>query len=63
MQSGIAIADNVREVFQEMRMKRKHRYVIYKPSADKSSVEVEMCGDRSDDWEKFKANVPKNNSR
>ena len=51
MQSGIAIADNVREVFQELRMKRKHRYVIYKPSDDKSAVEVERCGERDETFE------------
>ena len=63
MQSGIAIADNVREVFQELRMKRKHRYIIYKPSEDNYCVEVEKLGERSEDFESFKAAVPKNNSR
>ena len=63
MQSGIQIADNVREVFQELRMKRKHRYIIYKPSSDKSAVEVERCGERNEDFASFKNNVPKNNSR
>ena len=63
MQSGINIADNVREVFQELRMKRKHRYIIYKPSSDKSSVEVERCGERNEDFASFKEHVPKNDSR
>ena len=63
MQSGIAIEDNVREVFQEMRMKRKHRYVIYKASDDKATVQVDKCGERSEDWESFKNSMPKNNSR
>mgnify|MGYP000872084240 CR=1 FL=1 len=63
MQSGIAIADNVRDEFQQLRMKRKYRYVIYKASEDKSSVEVEKCGEREETWEQFQEAMPKNNSR
>jgi len=63
MQSGIGIPENVREEFQAMRMKRKHRYIIFKASADKSSVEVEKLGAREADWEEFKESMPKNNSR
>lgn len=63
MQTGITIPDNIREVFNELRMKRKHRYVIYKPSDDQASVEVERCGERDEDFEKFKSHVPKNRSR
>jgi cofilin len=63
MQSGIVIEDNVREEFQAMRMKRKHRYIIYKVSADKSTVEIESMGERSATWEDFKAAVPVNHSR
>jgi len=53
MQSGIAIGDNVREEFQAMRMKRKHRYIIFKVSADKSTVEIEKLGARDADWDEF----------
>jgi cofilin len=63
MQSGINVPENVREEFQALRMKRKHRYIIYKASADKSSVEVEKLGERSADWNEFKESMPKNNSR
>lgn len=63
MQSGIAIPDEVRERFQEMRMKRKHRYVIYKPNDAKDAVEVEKVGERASTWEDFQEAMPKNNSR
>jgi cofilin len=63
MQSGLNIPDEVREEFQALRMKRKYRYIIYKTSADKSSVEVEKLGDRDDTWEQFMEACPKNNSR
>ena len=63
MQSGINISDEVRDRFQELRMKRTYRYIIYKASADKASVEVEKCGDRAETFEQFKESMPKNNSR
>jgi hypothetical protein len=63
MQSGITIPDAVREEFQALRMKRKHRYVIYKASEAKDAVEVEKCGERTETWEQFKESMPKNNSR
>jgi hypothetical protein len=46
-----------------MRMKRKYRYIIFKASEDKSSIEVEKCGERSEDFASFKESMPKNNSR
>lgn len=48
MQSGIVIPDEVRERFQELRMKRKHRYVIYKVTEDHSGVEVDKVGARTE---------------
>lgn len=63
MQSGIAVSDDIRAEFQAMRMQRKHRYVIYKASDDKSTVEIEKCGARDETWEQFKESMPKNNSR
>ncbi len=44
-------------------MKRKYRYIIYKPSDDKASVVIENVGPREQTWEQFKEAVPKQNSR
>ena len=44
-------------------MKRKHRYIIYKVSEDKASVELEKAGERDETWEQFMEAMPKNNSR
>lgn len=63
MQGGINIADDIRTAFQDIRMKRKFRYVIYKASADQTSIEIEKCGERAETFDQFKENVPKNNSR
>lgn len=63
MQSGIGIGDDVREKFNELRMKRLHRYLIFKASDDKSAVELEKTGERDETFEQFKESMPKNNSR
>jgi hypothetical protein len=34
-------------------MKRKHRYIIFKASDDKSAVEVDKLGARDDGWAQF----------
>lgn len=53
MQSGLNIPDDVRNEFQALRMKRKHRYVIYKANDAKDSVVIDRCGERSETWEQF----------
>lgn len=63
MQSGIVVGDEIRAEFQQLRMKRKYRFIIYKPSEDKSTVEIELLGERSKTWEEFMEAMPKNNSR
>lgn len=63
MQSGIVVGDDIRQEFQQLRMKRKYRYIIYRPSEDKSTVEIELIGERGHTWAEFIENVPKNNSR
>lgn len=63
MQSGLNIPDDVRNEFQALRMKRKHRYVIYKANDNKDSVEIDKLGAREETWAQFTENMPKNNSR
>ena len=63
MMAGINVPDEVRDRFQELRMKRKHRYMILKGNDDYSSVEIERVGERSEDMDSFKANLPKDAPR
>mmetsp|Transcript_42039 Transcript_42039/g.64413 ORF Transcript_42039/g.64413 Transcript_42039/m.64413 type:complete len:137 (-) Transcript_42039:356-766(-) len=63
MQTGITVPDEVRTEFQNLRMKRKHRYIIFKVSDDKTACEIEKLGARDADWDDFKNSMPKNNSR
>jgi hypothetical protein len=46
-----------------MRMRRKHRYIIFKPTEDHSAIEIEKAAERNETWESFKEAMPKNNSR
>ena len=63
MQSGLNVPDEVRNEFQALRMKRTHRYVIYKANDNKDSVEIEKLGAREETWAQFTESMPKNNSR
>ena len=63
MQSGIVVGDDIRQEFQQLRMKRKHRYIIYKLNDAKDGVEVEKLGPRDATFEDMLESVPKNNSR
>lgn len=58
MQSGIILADNIRDEFQNLRMRRQHRYIIYRASADKSTIEIEKVGARTETWDDFKNSIP-----
>merc|ERR1712176_1203340 len=63
MQSGMNIGDDIRNEFQQLRMKRAYRYIIYAPSADKSTIEVEKFGDRAATFDDFKAAVAADKAR
>lgn len=57
-QSGIAIPKECVEVFQDLKLNKKYKFIIYKLSDDFTSVEIE---DRSDDkdWENFREKLIK----
>ncbi len=44
--TGIAVDDNVIEEFTKLRMKRAHRFMIFKISDDKLRIEIEHIGAR-----------------
>lgn len=63
MQSGIGIGEEIRNEFQNLRMRRKHRYIIYKPSDDQTTIQIEKLGDRDASFEEFKESMPKASAR
>jgi len=44
-------------------MKRAHRYIIFKVSADKTKVEIETIGEREKTFAEFKDAMPKDQCR
>lgn len=46
-----------------MALKRKHRYIVYKPSEDGTAVEVEKIGAREESFDDFKNSVEKTAAR
>ena len=44
-------------------MKRKTRYVIYKPNDDGTAVEIEKVGQREETFDDMKNSVPQDDAR
>ena len=44
-------------------MKRKLRWIIYKPNADCTAVEIEESGDRESNWDAMKEKIEPKSSR
>lgn len=51
MNSGIIIADEITKAYKDLALKRKSRYIIYKPSDDGTAVELEKTGERNETFE------------
>ena len=63
MNSGIEITDEVFAAYKQMAMKRKLRYVIYKPSEDGSKIEIEFEGAREETFDDMKNKIERCSSR
>ena len=63
MNSGIEISDEIVKAYKELALKRKLRYIIYKPNADCSAVEIQEAGDADKTWEDFKNALEPTSSR
>jgi len=59
MNSGIEIPDEVLTQYKMLAFRRKIRFLIYKPSEDMTSIEIEKIGERDETWETFKEAIPK----
>ena len=46
-----------------MAFKRQTRYIVYKPSDDKTSIEIEKVGARDSTWDDMKEAIPKDQAR
>ena len=63
MNSGIQVSDEVLSAYKDTAMKRKSRYVVYKPSEDGTAVEIEKVGERDETFDDFKNSIPVDDAR
>ena len=63
MNSGIGITDDIFAEYKQLALKRKYRYIVLKPSADGTSIEIEKLGAREETFEDFKNSLPKDDAR
>lgn len=63
MNSGIEIPDEVLAEYKQLAFKRQTRYIVYKPSEDKTKIEIEKVGAREETWDDMKAAIPKDLAR
>ena len=59
VETGIVVDDSVLEEFTKLRMKRAHRYLIFRVSEDKTKIEIEHVGARDATFAEFKELMPK----
>ena len=60
MDLGLVVSDNCLTTYQEMRMDKKHRYVIFATTADNKDIVVEKIGAREETYEDFVQSLPEN---
>ena len=63
MQTGITPAAEVAEEFNNLRMKRSYRYLIFTVSDDNKNFIISHKGAREESFEEFKENMPKDEPR
>jgi cofilin len=60
--SGVTVSDNAINIYQELKLKKKYKFAVFKISADKTQIDVEKTVDEGD-YDKFIAAVPKDECR
>jgi cofilin len=63
MSSGVAVDDEVINVFQELKMGHAHRFAFFKLNDDQSKVIVDKKAPPSTTWDQFVSELPPNDCR
>jgi cofilin len=61
--SGMAVNDECKQKFMELKAKRQHRYIIFKIEEGKKEVLVEKTGEPSTSYDDFAADLPSDECR
>ncbi|CAO3633492.1 unnamed protein product [Mucor fragilis] len=62
MSSGVAVNDECLSLYQDLKLGKKYKYIIFKLSDDNSEIVVEKKAD-SGDYDDFLAELPENEPR
>ena len=63
MNTGLQISDDIIQEFNNLRMRRQHRYLIFRVSDDNNSVIIDQVGDREATFDQFKEAMPQDQPR
>jgi cofilin len=63
MSSGVAVADECLNVFQDLKLKKKYKYILYKLASDNSCIEVEKTVEEAGSYDDFVRALPVNDCR
>ncbi|KAI9231996.1 MAG: hypothetical protein BYD32DRAFT_429447 [Podila humilis] len=63
MSSGVTVQSKCLDTFQELKLKKNHKYIIYKISDDLKSIEIEKSSDASATYDDFLGDLPGDDCR
>ena len=63
MNAGTQVASDVSSTFDDLRIKRAHRFLIMKMNEDNSEIIMDCAGPREADFAAFKEAMPKDEPR
>ncbi|KAL0369781.1 UNVERIFIED_CONTAM: Actin-depolymerizing factor 2 [Sesamum angustifolium] len=61
--SGMAVHDDCKLKFMELKAKRTHRFIVYKIEEKQKQVMVEKLGEPSETYDDFSASLPADECR
>ncbi|KNC81177.1 cofilin [Sphaeroforma arctica JP610] len=63
MASGVAVSDQVVQIYDAIKLGHKHKYFIMKISDDNTEVEVVKTAETTATWDDFIGDLPENDCR
>ena len=63
MASGILLQPAAKSAYDDMKERHMHKFVVFKFSDDRKSVELERVGDKNATFDDLQSQIPKNHVR
>lgn len=61
--STLTFGDRCRAVFEELKIRRKHRHILFKMDDANTTVDIDSVGERGLGWADFKSALPNSDCR